>query len=77
MIEDHKKRMGISEAHSLVQTETIWKQRKGMDTDYYFYDELDAGVKSWANIKLPKPHRYTHPLGRPFNGTSYRNGSSS
>jgi len=41
MMDDHKEKIGIPEAHSLVQTDTKWEQRKGQDTDTYWYDELD------------------------------------
>lgn len=64
MIEDHKKRMGISEAHSLVQTETIWKQRKGMDTDYYFYDELDAEGEVVGKYKVAEATSIYPPFGK-------------
>lgn len=41
MIDDHKKKIGIHEGHDLVQTDTKWEQRKGQDTDTYWYDEVD------------------------------------
>lgn len=38
----HKEELKIPSEHSLVQTKTEWKQKKGKDTDTYWYDELDA-----------------------------------
>lgn len=40
-LEEHKQRIGIPESHSLVQTATKWRASKGLDIDYYWYDELD------------------------------------
>ena len=34
MSDEHKKKIGIPDAHELVQTDTKWEQRKGRDTDY-------------------------------------------
>lgn len=41
-MEDHAKKIGIPDAHKLVQTKpSEWAQRKGQDTDTYWYDEVD------------------------------------
>ena len=40
-MEEHKTKIGVPEAHQLVQTDTKWGQRKGQDTDTYWYDETD------------------------------------
>lgn len=40
-MDEHKKEIGIPEAHNLVQIDTKWGQRKGQDTDPYWYDEVD------------------------------------
>lgn len=37
----YKEALGISPQHSLVQTDTKWSQRKGQDTDTYWFDEKD------------------------------------
>lgn len=42
MSEPLRKKLGIPDGHQLVQTDTKWEQRKGQDTDYYFYDEVNA-----------------------------------
>lgn len=41
MSQEHKEKIGIPAEHSLVQTDTKWEQRKGQDTDTYWYDEVD------------------------------------
>ena len=41
-MEDHVKAIGIADTHSLVQTDSKWEQRKGQDTDTYWYDEVDS-----------------------------------
>lgn len=64
MIEKHKKRMGISEAHSLIQTATTCEQRKGMDTDYYFYDELDDAGEVVGKYKVAEATSMYPPFGK-------------
>lgn len=41
MSEEHKKQLGIPEGHTLVETDSKWEQRKGRDTDTYWYDEIN------------------------------------
>jgi len=41
-MDEHKKKLGISDANSLVQTDSKWEQRRGQDTDTYWYDEVDG-----------------------------------
>lgn len=38
----HEEELKIPSEHSLVQTKTEWKQKKGQDTDTYWYDEIDG-----------------------------------
>lgn len=64
MIAEHKMRMGISDAHRLVQTDTKWEQRKGMDTDYYFYDELDVEGKVVGKYKVAEATSIYPPFGK-------------
>lgn len=40
-MDEIEKKIGIPETHKLVQTESKWEQRKGQDTDTYWYDEVD------------------------------------
>lgn len=35
----YRKSLGIPENHTLTQTDTKWAERKGQDTDTYWYDE--------------------------------------
>jgi len=35
----YKTALGVPESHTLEQTDTKWEQRKGQDTDTYWYDE--------------------------------------
>jgi len=37
----YKKSMGVPDNHTLSQTDTKWAERKGRDTDTYWYDEKD------------------------------------
>ncbi len=37
----YKKALGIPDGHSLEKTDTKWEQRKGQDTDTYWYNEKD------------------------------------
>jgi len=37
----YKKELNIPDEHSLVETKTEWKQKRGQDTDTYWYDELN------------------------------------
>lgn len=42
MSEEHRKLIGIPDDHQLVYTRSKSEQRKGRDTDFGYYDELDA-----------------------------------
>jgi len=37
----YQKTLGIPENHTFTQTDTKWAERKGQDTDTYWYDEID------------------------------------
>lgn len=37
----HERELEIPEGHKLVQIKSEWKQKKGQDTDTYWYEELD------------------------------------
>jgi hypothetical protein len=63
-MDEHKKKIGISESHKLIQTDTKWEQRKGQDTDTYWYDEIDAlGVVVAKYIVKDSTSMYP-PFGR-------------
>jgi len=38
----YKEKLGILNEHSLKQTNSEWKQKKGQDTDITWYDEVDV-----------------------------------
>lgn len=67
-MDEHKKKIGIPEAHNLVQTDSKWEQRKGQDTDTYWYDEVDASgaviakyiVKDSTSIYPPNSRSITY-----------------
>ncbi|MCG9747243.1 hypothetical protein [Shewanella sp. Isolate8] len=42
MKDEYKQKIGIPDEHELVQTATKWEQRKGKDTDTYWYDEVNT-----------------------------------
>ena len=41
VIDEYKTKIGIPDDHDLIQTDTNWQQRKGRDTDTYWYDEVN------------------------------------
>ncbi|WP_150817782.1 hypothetical protein [Pseudomonas fluorescens] len=43
--DDARVRFGIPFEHDLVQTDTTWKVKGGLDTDTYWYDEVDGTGK--------------------------------
>lgn len=45
MSDEYKKKLGIPEKHTLVKIDSKWEQRKGRDTDIYWYDEInESGI---------------------------------
>lgn len=63
-MEDHKKIIGIPDTHNLVQTDTKWEQRKGQDTDTYWYDEVDPNNAIVAKYILKDSTSIYPPFGR-------------
>lgn len=67
MNEEHKKVIDIPSDHKLVQTDKKLEQRKGQDTDTYWYDEVDPTgnvvakyiVKDSTSINPPSKRRIT------------------
>ena len=41
MSDFYKEKIGIPSEYSLVQTDTKWENRKGQDTDTYWFNELN------------------------------------
>lgn len=41
----HTEELNIPLKHSLIKTKTDWEQKKGQDTDIYWYDEVDPDGK--------------------------------
>jgi hypothetical protein len=56
----HEEKLGIPTEHSLVQTKTEWKQKRGQDTDTYWYDELNSEGKIIAKY-IVKDSTSMHP----------------
>lgn len=63
MSEDHKKKIGVPEGHDLVQKDTKWEQRKGRDTDYYLYDEVDADGNVVGKYEVSESMSIYPPFG--------------
>ncbi|MGP9552306.1 MULTISPECIES: hypothetical protein [unclassified Halomonas] len=63
MTDEHKAKIGVPAEHSLVQTGTKWEQRKGKDTDHYFYDELDSDGSVVAKYKVSEAMSIYPPFG--------------
>lgn len=63
MSEEHKKKIGIPPQHNLVLTSSKWEQRKGRDTDYYFYNEVDANGTVVAQYEVSESMSIYPPFG--------------
>ena len=63
-MEEYKKKIGIPDCDDLVQTETTWKQRKGQDTDTYWYDHVDENGNVIAKYKVEDSTSIYPPFGR-------------
>lgn len=63
MSEEHKNKIGISDNHDLVQTDYKWEVRKGKDTDYYYYDEIDADGNIVAKYEVLESMSTYPPFG--------------
>lgn len=60
----HEEELKIPSEHSLVQTKTEWKQKKGQDTDTYWYDEVDAQGNIIAKYIVKDSTSIYPPFGR-------------
>ena len=63
MTDEHKAKIGIPAEHTLVPTGTTWEQRKGKDTDYYFYDEVDPDGNIVAKYEVSEAMSIYPPFG--------------
>lgn len=61
---EHEIKIGIAENNKLIQTDTKWEQRKGQDTDTYWYDEIDATGNLVAKYILKDSTSMYPPFGR-------------
>ncbi len=62
--EELKAKFEIPEEHQIIQTKTTWKQRSGLDTDTYWYDEVNAaGEKVGSYVTTDSTSMYP-PFGR-------------
>ncbi|MET0005544.1 hypothetical protein [Candidatus Thiodiazotropha sp. LNASS1] len=64
MSEEHKAKIGIPADHNLVQTDTKWEQRKSLDTDTYWYDEVDGEGNVVAKWVVKDSTSVYPPFGR-------------
>ena len=60
----HEEELKIPSEHSLVQTKTEWKQKKGQDTDTYWYDEIDGQGNIIAKYIVKDSTSMYPPFGR-------------
>lgn len=63
-LEEHRAKIGIADDHDLVQTDTKCEQRKGQDTDTYWYDETDASGAVVAQHVIRDATSIYPPFGR-------------
>lgn len=63
MSEDHKLKIGIPENHKLVSTGSMSEQRRGRDTDYYLYNEVDENNNILAKYEVSESMSTYPPFG--------------
>lgn len=63
-MDDHKKEAGIPCSHELVQTQAMSSQRKGQDTDTYWYDQVDENGTVVAKWIVKDSTSIYPPFGR-------------
>lgn len=63
MSEEHRKLIGIPDEHQLVYTKSKNEQRKGRDTDFDYYDELDAQGNLVAQYEVKESMSIYPPFG--------------
>ena len=66
-MDDYIKKLNIPEEHKLVQTDTKWEQRKGQDTDTYWYDEVNQEGNTVAKYVIRDSTSMYPPFGRSIN----------
>jgi hypothetical protein len=60
---EHKNLIGISDGNNLVSTGSKWEQRKGRDTDIYYYDEVDSSGELVAKYEVKESMSIYPPFG--------------
>lgn len=63
-MEDYIRRLNIPDTHQLIQIDTTWKQRHGLDTDTYWYNELDENSNVVAEYIITDSTSMHPPFGR-------------
>lgn len=66
-MDDYAKKIGIPDNHKLIQTDTTWRQGKGLDTDTYWLDEQDENGKVVATYIVKDSTSMYPPFGRSIN----------
>lgn len=61
---EHEIKIGVAENNKLIQTDTKWEQRKGQDTDTYWYDEIDVTGNLVAKYIVKDSTSMYPPFGR-------------
>ena len=59
----HEEELKIPKEYTLVQTKTEWKQKRGQDTDTYWYNELDSEGKVISKYILKDSTSMHPPFG--------------
>ena len=63
-MEDYIKKLNIPDTHQLVQTDTTWKKKHSLDTDTYWYNELDENSNIIAEYVIKDSTSMYPPFGR-------------
>lgn len=61
---EYRQEIGIALDANLVRTATDWKQRKGRDTDYEYYEERDETGNVVAKYEIQDSTSMYPPFGR-------------
>lgn len=61
---EYRQHIGIAADANLVQTNSEWKQKKGRDTDYEYYEERDAEGNVVAKYEIQDSTSMYPPFGR-------------
>ena len=64
MDDELKKKIGIPEENQVVETKSDWKARKGLDTDTYYYDEINQNGEVVNQYVVKDSTSMYPPFGR-------------